>query len=177
MGKVTSFGKGGIPLDMLVTSLVAVLALLTLAAGDLVIEADVGNYAEDVLPPSEPEYDHIEHEIADVDGYIDEGSTTSMDLGRLPANTTEVRIELTWQDDLGNNDRLELSLALNGTEADSQDGDAGDISISVSDGDLNGTYGVRITALDCPGQYPTPIDRDMGNSWNLKVFVTVRYLR
>lgn len=177
MGKVTNPGKGKLPMDMLITTIVALVALLSLAVGDLVIEADVDNYAEEVLPPTEPEYDYIEQEIADIDGYTDEGSTSSLDLGRLLVNTTEIRVELTWQDDLGSNDRLKLALVLNSTEVGFHSDTSGDISISVSDGDLNGTYGIRVTAEDCPGQYPVPIDRDVGNAWNLKVFVTVRYER
>lgn len=176
-GKATkNAGKGRkIPLDILVSSLTALLALAALVVADLAIETDATDNPDVYFPPTEPVFEYIEEETASVDGWTDEGSSNDIDLGRLPLNVTAMRAELTWQDDYGNNDVLKVAVLLNGSEYDSVEDTSGSIELEVAGADFNGTYGVKVSAVSCPGVVDiVPVDRDTGNDWSLKVYITIR---
>jgi hypothetical protein len=169
--------KRRIPLDILLPTLAALLSISAFVIGDLAIEADrTSNPESYYTPPPEPEYVYMEEEAVSIDGWTEEGASTDMDFGRLPVNVTGFRVELTWQDDIGSNDVLAVALIFNDSELDSAEGGSGSLSLEIPEGNYNGTYGIKVTAVNCPGVVGiSPIDRDTGNSWNLNVFLTVRH--
>ena len=96
---------------------------------------------------------------------------------------TAITAALTWTDDVGSNDVLRLSVVHNDTEVATEEGSTGSLTAEANaedggvdaDGLLTGTFGVRVTAVDCPGRVGiSPIDLDDGNQWLVVVTVTIR---
>jgi len=110
-------------------------------------------------------------------GYTAEGQASEEAFALEYAVVAEVQVVLEWTDDYGNNDEFQVTLLWEGTEVGSSSGSTGKITLGAvpsEDGELIGNFTVRIEAVRCPGLIgPTPIDRDQGNDWTLKVEVTV----
>lgn len=183
MGKATSLrSRRGrrYPLDILMPSGMALLFIAVILIGDLAIDADIRSNEDSFDPaPVGPEYTHIEQEVIVLDGWTDEGGTSDLDLGDLPANVTAVTAVLTWTDDVGSNDVLRLSVVHNDTEVATEEGATGGLTAETTaegaDETLTGAFGVRIVAVSCPGRVGiSPIDLDDGNRWQVRVSVTIR---
>jgi hypothetical protein len=178
MGKVrarTSKGGSGLPLDMLLPTLIGLMAIFSIIGADIAIEAkvladtDVDDDEPDVPVPRQT----VEIETTSVNGWTEEGFTTDIQLGELPGKTTMIRAELRWQDDYGDNDVFGLAIMHNDTEVISVDDGSGEIVLETEEGLYIGSHGVRITAVRCPGMVDRPLsDMDDGNDWSLKVVAT-----
>lgn len=174
----------GLPIDLVLSSVIGLLALAFVAGGNIYIEAekaDNPSWNAPVTPP-EANFKYEEKELLSIEGWTDEGTTSDQGLGTLPENVTTVRAVLTWTDDIGSNDVLGLAITLNGTELGSAEGSNGNFELELSGNDtetgdevVSGELGAGVTAVRCPGRVgPLPRDLDDGNGWALKVYVTVR---
>jgi len=169
----------GLPTDLVLTSLVGLLALGLVAGGNVYIQAEWENNPAWNTPPSSPEetFTYDEQELMSIEGWTDEGATSDQALGLLPVNVTGVRAVLTWTDDIGSNDVLMLAISLNGTELASTEGSSGSLELEAGENEtMDGELGAQVTAASCPGRIgASPIDLDDGNGWSLMVYVTIRY--
>lgn len=111
------------------------------------------------------------------DGFTQEGGSTEEGFRLDYRAVTSVDVEVTWTDDIGSNDLLRLTLRHEGEDVGTDEGTSGSLTVSIGDtvdGALFGNYTVLIEAVDCPGMVgPLPVDRDTGNSWDLRVRATV----
>jgi hypothetical protein len=115
----------------------------------------------------------VEEPLVDQNGNTNEGQSTNVDTEVPWADLTWVNVTLTWTDDIGSNDEFEVKVTVDGSELGKASGVTGAITVDLK-GPPNGNYTVVITCVDAPGLVgPFPIDRDSGNSWNLKA-VAVR---
>lgn len=171
-------------MDLVLSSMIGLLALAFVVGGNIYIEAEKTNNPGWNAPATPPEtkYVYEEQELLSIEGWTDEGATSDQGLGTLPENVTAVRAVLTWTDDIGSNDVLGLAIALNGTDMGTAEGTSGSLELEFdanttgSGGELIiGDLGASVTAVRCPGRLgPLPVDLDNGNDWAFKVYVTVR---
>lgn len=119
----------------------------------------------------------VDADILSRSGFTPEGGTNEETFFIPNEVVTEVSIELTWTDDIGDNDRFRLTVKHEGDEVGIDEGTSGVLTASLDDpveGALFGNYSIEIEAVDCPGMVgPIPVDRDDGNTWDLQVKATV----
>jgi hypothetical protein len=115
-------------------------------------------------------------EVLSRSAYTSEGQTTEETFGLGYTIVTDVKAELTWTDDYGSNDVFSIELFHEGQSLDKQQGSTGALTVhaSAKSGEnLAGNFSVNITCVSAPGIVgPSPVDRDHGNSWDLKVTAT-----
>jgi len=111
----------------------------------------------------------INEKVLDQDGHTSEGQSTQSPLDTPWSNITYLNLTLSWTDDIGNNDQFELKVISDGKELDSADSTSGTVTLSIKTPQM-GNYTAVVTCIKAPGLVgPSPIDRDSGNDWNLKV--------
>lgn len=119
----------------------------------------------------------VEVDLLDTSGHTSEGATSQEDFESNYPVVTKVEVELTWTDDIGNNDEFRLTLFWEGAEEKTVQGTSGTLSLEIvsdPEGVYSGNFTVEIEAVDCPGVLdPIPMDRDNGNNWDLVVKATV----
>jgi hypothetical protein len=108
----------------------------------------------------------VEETLLDISDTTQEGSSTNLEMTVLE-NTTSISLSLTWTDDLGSNDELELNVEFEGLTQQTMSSTSGSIVLSLTEPQA-GAYSVTVSALDCPGNVGiSPVDRDNGNDWTL----------
>jgi hypothetical protein len=182
--RTSSKGKEifGLPIDVVLTSLVALSLIIIVVGGDLSISAQVKPGTPGSVEPTSPDETHwvlSEVDLYSKDGYTSEKSTTEVKAGELPSNSTAIKVELSWTDDYGTNDVFKIELQLDGASLGSQQGSTGDLTIetNTTEGEfLSGNVTVLVTCVSSPGLVgPNPFHIvDKGNSWTLKATATVR---
>ncbi len=111
--------------------------------------------------------------VLDNSGSTGEGQSTDL-TAELPAAVV-VRIAgtLTWTDDIGSNDEFSLTFALDGAELGKDQGTSGSLVVEAKappGGSISGNLTITVECLRAPGVIQVlPVDRDSGNSWDLKV--------
>jgi hypothetical protein len=166
--------------DMRLTFSYLVLAMMVIFA----LEGLPHEIPEDLLgsePPTAPEPPAlpvlITIDVLSESGYTAEGSTSEVSFALDYTNVTRVTVDVTWSDDIGDNDVLRAYLVWEGDEVASDESDTGSIGLEITDepdGMYTGNFSVQIEAISCPGIVtPVPIDRDNGNSWELSVEAVV----
>lgn len=125
-------------------------------------------------PPPEPVL--VTETVVSKTGYTSEGQSSEEKFGLPDVVITKVHVELTWADDIGNNDQFSVTLLNEGTEVGTAEGSTGSLSFDVNPADnetFSGNFTITVQAINCPGLVgPLPIDRDSGNSWDLEVAAT-----
>ena len=170
---------GGLMRNDLRTVTLFMLFLIVLIA---VMEGYQGPVPEP-LPDTEPTDEDVPDlnmttiDVVSISGHSPEGGTTDETFTLDQALVTKIEIELTWSDDIGDNDELRVTVLHEGEEVGSESSTNGRITITLvdeQDGGLGGNYTVEVTAVDCPGLVgPSPVNRDNGNTWDLVVRATV----
>jgi hypothetical protein len=172
----------GLPIDVVLTSVVALVLISIVVLGDLGIAAQVRPGTPGSAEPTSPEETKwvlSEVDLSSNDGYTSEKTTTEVKAGELPDNTTAVKVALSWTDDYGSNDVFKIELQLEGTSLGSQEGSSGSLSIDANATEgkyLSGNLTVLVTCVSSPGLVgPNPFHVvDKGNSWTVKATATVR---
>jgi len=115
-------------------------------------------------------------EVLSRSGYTNEGQSTEEKFGLGYPLVTNVKAELKWTDDYGSNDVFSIELKREGQSVDKQQGTTGDLTVQATakaGENLAGNFTVIITCVSAPGVVgPSPINRDNGNSWDMKVTAT-----
>ena len=156
--RTSSKGKEifGLPMDLVLTSAIALIIISIIMIGDFGIAAQVKPGAENQHGGTQNNTNWVltQVDLYSHDGYTSEKSTTDVKAGELPGNTTAIKVELTWTDDYGSNDIFKIELQVDGKSLDAQQGSTGSLSIDTNGAqglNLTGNVTVLVTCVSSPG--------------------------
>jgi len=121
------------------------------------------------VPTGQNEPTIVKENVLDQDSHSNERQSTDVTLVVPWSNVTYLNLSLSWTDDIGSNDQFELKVLSDGNELGSGDSTSGNIILNIK-APTSGNLTAVVTCVKAPGLVdPSPIDRDTGNDWNLKV--------
>jgi hypothetical protein len=171
----------GLPIDVVLTSVVALLIISTVILGDIGIAGQVrpGAQGQQGGTQDNTKWTLTAVDLYSHDGYTSEKTSSEVKAGEAPENTTVIEAKLTWTDDYGSNDVFKIELQLEGKGLGTGQGSTGEITVETngtSGQNLTGNITVLVTCVSSPGLVgPNPFHVvDKGNSWTLNVKATVR---
>ncbi len=114
----------------------------------------------------------VEDRLFDTSGVTNEGGATTYAFEIEYDDVAFIDVTLTWSDDLGDNDRLQLEIAGDNGILQARSSVTGFISFRIIC-PRAGNYTLRVYAIDCPGMFTSHIgDLDNGNSWDASCDMT-----